>query len=37
MSREQGPHWVGMRPTANAACRRQRGAYFGKAVTEAAA
>ena len=37
MSRKQGPHCVGMRPTAIAACRRRRGAYFGKTVKEAAA
>ncbi len=30
MSREQGPHRVGMRPAAIAAHRRQRDAGFGK-------
>jgi hypothetical protein len=37
MSREQGHRFAGMRPAAIAACRRQHGAHFGKAVMEAAA
>lgn len=36
MSREQGPHAVGMRPAANAFGRRQDNIFIGSAVVEAA-
>jgi hypothetical protein len=36
MSREQGPHEVGMRPAANVASRRQFGVIDGDTGTEAA-
>jgi len=36
MSREQGPHAVGMRPAANTAGRRQYGVLVWFGLTEAA-
>jgi len=36
MSREQGPHEMGMRPAAIGAGRRQRGVHISKCVKEAA-
>ena len=37
MSREQGPHFMGMRSTANAAARRQWLRSNGSSLTEAGA